>query len=80
MKVDGKRSQSQIKNGNTPKFLRQTLKYSHKLTDKQLLIRMDSGNVMTKLGFQYEKDIPYECNDGTVIREGIQCRFYNLKV
>ena len=39
-----------------------------------------SGNVMTKLGFQYEKDIPYECNDGTVIREGIQCRFYNLKV
>lgn len=36
-----------------------------------------SGNVMKKLGFQYEKDIPYECNDGTVIREGIQCRFYN---
>lgn len=32
---------------------------------------------MKKLGFQYEKDIPYECNDGTVIREGIQCRFYN---
>ena len=29
---------------NTPEFLRQTLKYSHKLTDKQLLIRMDSGN------------------------------------
>ena len=44
MKVDGKRSQSQIKNGDTPEFLRQTLKYSHKLTDKQLLIRMDSGN------------------------------------
>lgn len=33
-----------------------------------------SGNVMKKLGFQYEKDIPYECNDGTVMREGIQCR------
>ena len=46
--VDGKRSQSQIKNGNTPKFLRQTLKYSHKLTDKQLLIRMDSGNDATE--------------------------------
>lgn len=25
-----------------------------------------SGNVMRKLGFQYEKDIPYECNDGKV--------------
>ena len=34
-----------------------------------------SGNVMKKLGFQYEKDIPYECNDGAVMREGIQCRW-----
>lgn len=33
-----------------------------------------SGNVMKKLGFKYEKDIPYECNDGMVRREGIQCR------
>lgn len=33
-----------------------------------------SGNVMKKLGFKYEKDIPYECNDGAVKREGIQCR------
>jgi len=29
-----------------------------------------SENVMRKLGFRYEKDIPYECNNGTVIREG----------
>lgn len=33
-----------------------------------------SGRVMTKLGFKYEKDIPYECNNGAVKREGIQCR------
>ena len=33
-----------------------------------------SGKVMEKVGFKYEKDISYECNDGTVIREGIQCR------
>ena len=33
-----------------------------------------SGNVMKKLGFEYEKDIPYECNEGTVKKEGIQCR------
>lgn len=33
-----------------------------------------SGNVLKKLGFQYEKDIPYECNNGTVMRDGIQCR------
>ena len=36
-----------------------------------------SGNVMRKLGFKYEKDIPYECNNGAVKREGIQCRLYN---
>lgn len=35
-----------------------------------------SGNVMSKLGFKYEKDIPYECNNGTVKREGIQCRLF----
>jgi [ribosomal protein S5]-alanine N-acetyltransferase len=29
-----------------------------------------SENVMRKLGFQYEKDIPYACNNGTVMREG----------
>ena len=28
----------------TPTFLRETLQYSHKLTNEQLLIRMDSGN------------------------------------
>ena len=33
-----------------------------------------SGKVMDKLGFRFEKEIPYECNNGTVLREGIQCR------
>lgn len=33
-----------------------------------------SGNVMKKLGFQFEKHIPYACNNGTVHREGVQCR------
>ena len=33
-----------------------------------------SGKVMNKLGFQYEKEIPYPCNDGSVLREGVQCR------
>ena len=33
-----------------------------------------SGNVLKKLGFKYEKDIPYECNNGTVMKQGIQCR------
>lgn len=35
-----------------------------------------SGRVLEKLGFQYEKEIPYDCNDGTVRRRGIQCRLH----
>jgi len=30
--------------------------------------------VVRCLGFEYEKDIPYECNRGSVLRDGIQCR------
>lgn len=31
---------------------------------------ISSENVMKKLGFKYMKDIPYECNRGSVMREG----------
>ena len=27
-----------------------------------------------EVGFQYEKDISYPCNNGTIIRKGVQCR------
>lgn len=37
-----------------------------------------SGRVLEKLGFQFEKEIPYPCNDGAVLRQGIQCRL-NLR-
>lgn len=36
----------------------------------------NSGNVMQKLGFKYEKDIDYECNNGTVHCKGMQYRLY----
>ena len=35
-----------------------------------------SGRVMEKPGFQYEKEIPFPCNDGSVICPGIQCRLH----
>jgi [ribosomal protein S5]-alanine N-acetyltransferase len=35
-----------------------------------------SENVLTKLGFVYERDIPYECNGGTVMREGKLHKLY----
>lgn len=54
-------------------FAREQLKISQ-LVGRYAKENPASGNVMNKLGFQYEKDISYECNDGTVLREGIQCR------
>ena len=33
-----------------------------------------SGRVLEKLGFRFEKEIPYFCNDGTVLRQGVLCR------
>lgn len=33
-----------------------------------------SGNVLNKLGFEYEREIPYVYNDGHVKMKGIQCR------
>ena len=36
----------------------------------------NSRNVMQKLGFKYEKDFDYECNNGTIHRNGMQYRLY----
>ena len=33
-----------------------------------------SGRVLEKLVFRFEKEIPYFCNDGTVLRQGVLCR------
>ena len=38
------RAGKQHSQNGTPRFLKETLKLSHQLTDKQLLVRMDSGN------------------------------------
>ena len=35
-----------------------------------------SGRVMEKLGFQSETEIIFPCNDGSVMRPGIQCRLH----
>lgn len=35
-----------------------------------------SGNVLRKLGFQYLRDVPYDCNNDGIPIEGIQCKLY----
>lgn len=35
-----------------------------------------SEQVMKKLGFQYEEDVPYQCNNGAVLMEGKMHRLY----
>jgi len=34
-----------------------------------------SGRVLQKLGFQFAKEIPYECNGGEILTKGILCKF-----
>lgn len=69
-------------NGYTTEAMREILLFAKKeLQLKEVVGRYakenpSSGNVMKKLGFQYEKDIPYDCNGGTVHLEGEQYRLY----
>lgn len=34
-----------------------------------------SGHVFQKLGFQFTKEVPYECNGGDIITTGRYCRY-----
>ena len=38
-------------------------------------VNIASANVLHKLGFIDEAEIPYECNGGDIITEGIMCRY-----
>ena len=68
--------------GYTTEAMKEILIFAkEKLEIKEIVGRyakenVSSKNVMKKLGFTYEKEIPYECNDGAVRLEGIQCRLY----
>ena len=34
-----------------------------------------SGHVLQKLGFQFIKEVPYECNGGDIVTTGSYCRY-----
>ena len=38
-------------------------------------VNSSSANVLHKLGFKDEKEIPYECSGGDIITDGILCRY-----
>lgn len=42
-------------------------------------VNTSSANVLHKLGFIDEAEIPYECNGGEMITEGILCRYVRKK-
>ena len=69
-------------NGYVTEAMREIIAFAHhELEISEIVGRYakenpSSGNVLKKLGFQCEKNIPYECNRGSVLREGIQCRLY----
>ena len=69
-------------NGYTTEAMQEILSFAkNELNIKEVVGRyakenVASGNVMKKLGFKLEKDIAYECNNGAVRYEGVQCRLY----
>lgn len=68
-------------NGYTTEAMQEAIRFAkNKLKIKKLIgrhakLNTESENVMKKLGFKYVKDIPYECNNGTVSLEG---KMYSL--
>lgn len=38
-------------------------------------VNIASANVLHKLGFVDECEIPYECSGGEIVTEGIKCRY-----
>ena len=68
--------------GYTTEAMQAILQFAkHTLGIKEIVGRHAKENtaseyVMKKLGFQYEKDIPYECNNGAVLMEGKMHRLY----
>ena len=41
-------------------------------------VNLSSANVLHKLGFTDEAEIPYECSGGDMITEGILCRYKKI--
>lgn len=68
--------------GYTTEAVREVIAFAHReLGIKEIVGRYAkenpaSGNVMKKLGFEFEKEIEYVCNEGMVRKEGIQCRLF----
>lgn len=66
--------------GYATEAIREMLRFAgEELCLKEIIARYakenpSSGHVLSKLGFRFEKEIPFDCNRGTVHREGIQCR------
>lgn len=68
--------------GYTTEAMQEIIRFAKKELDiKEIIGRAAEENsasikVLNKLGFQYEKDIIYQCNNGAVSRNGRQYRLY----
>lgn len=68
--------------GYTTEAMKEILRFAkeelgiHEVVGRHAIENPASGNVMQKLGFVFEKEIPYECNDGAVHTTGKQYRLH----
>jgi len=68
--------------GYTTEAMRQVLAFAKgalkvkTITTTYALVNTTSANVLHKLGFVDEKELPYECSGGEMVTRGMQCTLY----
>lgn len=67
--------------GYAAEAMRTVLQYAVEMMNVREIIAIHaaenpaSGRVLHKLGFQYEKEVPFECNGGEIVTTGKYYRF-----
>lgn len=68
-------------NGYVTEAMRTVMKYAvevMKIEEVSTVYAVEnpaSGHVLKKLGFQFVKEVPYECNGGEIVTTGRYCRY-----
>ena len=70
-------------NGYTTEAMKEVMQFALKVLNIKECIAIHavenpaSGKIIQKLGFKYEKDVPYECNGGKIVTIGKYYKYIN---
>ena len=54
------------------------VKKINEISTSYAIENLASGRVLQKLGFQFVKEIPYECNGGDIVTMGRYCTYKKI--